>query len=60
MESGLDSVLTAIFSFIAKPTVPNIVSIAIVIVILAIVVCAFFVFKRPTKKKAIGPIRRRR
>lgn len=59
MESGLDSALTAIFSFIAQPTMPSIVSIAIVLVILAIVVCAFFVFKRPTKKKAIGPIRRR-
>jgi hypothetical protein len=60
MESGLDSALAAIFSFIAQPTVPSVVSIAIALVLLTIIVCCFFVFKRPAKPKAIGPIRRRR
>jgi thiamine transporter ThiT len=60
MESGLDSALAAIISFIAHPTVPSVVSIAIAIVMLAIIICCFFVFKRPAKQKAIGPIRRRR
>jgi len=38
---------------------PSPASIAIVLVGIVIVVCAYFAFRRPSKKKPIGPIRRR-
>jgi hypothetical protein len=38
---------------------PSPVSIAIVLVSFVIVICAYFAFRRPSKKKPIGPIRRR-